>query len=175
MALIRWEPLGEIESMRRMMDRMVDQIWPTANRGMGGLPTLDVTRVFAPNVEVFTTDKDVVVTAELPGIDPDEVTVEITEDLVHIAGEMKREEEIREDNYFRTERQYGQFERLLPLPSRVKDQDAVATFKHGVLTIRAPLAEEVKKPQVRKLQIEKQKGNGELPAGEKSMKKEEKG
>lgn len=107
-----------------------------------------------PTVEVYQTDQEVVVKAELPGMQPDGVQVEITEDSVHLSGEFKQEDEIKEDNYFRSERQYGSFERMIPLPNRIKDGEAKASFKHGVLEIRAPLAEEVKRMQPRKLQIE---------------------
>lgn len=156
MSLVRWSPFEEMETMRRQMDRMFDQMLGGSGlgRSFASLPQLESARVFAPNVEVYATDKDVVIKAELPGIDPKDVDVEITEEAVHLTGEMKREEEIKEDNYYRTERQYGHFERVIPLPNRIKDSEAKANFKNGVLTIRAPLAEEVKKPQGRKLQIE---------------------
>lgn len=154
MNLVRWNPFEEVEVMRRQMDRLFDSMLTGASPSLGGLPQLEVARVFAPNVEVYTTDKEVVVKAELPGIDQKDVEVEVTEEAVHLAGELKREEEIEEDNYYRTERQYGRFERVVPLPNRIGDTEAKASFKNGVLTIRAPLAEEIKKPQARKLQIE---------------------
>lgn len=150
MAMMRWEPMNELESMRRMVEQMLGG----SLAGRMNLPTLDVGRAFLPNVEVYTTGDEVVVKAELPGIDPKDVNVEIMEDQVLLSGEMKKEEEIKEDNYYRTERQYGHFERDVPLPNRVKDDQAKAAFKNGVLTIRAPLAEAVKKPQGRKLEIE---------------------
>jgi HSP20 family protein len=150
MALMRWEPLGELESMRRMIDQMLGGTLA----GRMNLPTLDLGRTFMPNVEVYTTGNEVVVKAELPGLDPKDVNVEILEDQVLLTGELKKEEEIKEDNYYRSERQFGHFERAIPLPNRVKDDQAKATFKDGVLTIRAPLAEAVKKLQGRKLEIE---------------------
>jgi HSP20 family protein len=152
MAMMRWEPLGELESMRRMMDRMLENMG--GSRLFGHLPSLEGGRTFMPNVEVFTGEDEVVVTAELPGIDPEDVEVEITEDSIHLCGESKREEEIREDTYFRSERQYGRFDRTIALPERIKDAEARASFKNGVLTIRAPLAEPLKKAQARKLKIE---------------------
>ena len=151
MALMRRDPLSEIDAMRRSMDQLFDQMM---GGGLPGLPKLGMAKAFSPNVEVYTTDADVVIKAELPGLEPKDVDLEITEDAVHLSGDMHKEEEIKEDNYYRSERQYGHFERVIPLPNRVKDDQAKASFKHGVLTIRAPLAEEVKKPQVRKLQIE---------------------
>jgi HSP20 family protein len=153
MALMRWEPMGEIESMRRTMDRMLGQMLGGTST-LAGLPTLEAGRAFMPSVEVYTTENEVVVKAELPGLEAKDVNVEVLEDAVHLTGDLKKEEEIKEDNYYRSERQYGHFERMIPLPNRVKEGEAKANFKHGVLTIRAPLAEEVKKPQGRKLQIE---------------------
>ncbi len=152
MALTRWEPLAEMESMRRAMDRVFEQFG--GGRMLGGLPSLEGGRGFAPSIEVYATDNEVVVSAELPGIGPDDVTVEITDEAVHLTGELKKESEIKEDNYYRTERQYGHFERVVPLPNRIKDDQAKASFKNGVLTIRAPFAEPVKKPQSRKLSID---------------------
>jgi HSP20 family protein len=147
MSLIRWSPFEEVEAMRRQMDRMLEQFVG----GQGGQSPLLVTM---PRLEVYTTDDDVVIKAELPGMEPADVQVEVSEESVHITGELKREEEVNEDNYHRTERQFGSFERVIPLPNRIKEGEAKATFKNGVLTIRAPLAEVVKKPQARKLAIE---------------------
>jgi HSP20 family protein len=140
--------------MRRVMDRMVDQMLGGAVAGRMGLPSIEGGKVFLPNVEVYTTDGDVVVKAELPGLEAKDVHVEILEDQIVLSGELKKESEIKEDNYYRSERQYGHFERTVPLPERVKDAEAKAQFKNGVLTVRAPLAEAVKKPQGRKLDIE---------------------
>lgn len=151
MSLMRWKPQSEIESLRSQMDRLFDQM-------MGGffqgLPALEPTRSFVPNFEVYTTDDELVVSAELPGIEPHDVEVEVTPEAVHVAGELKKETEIKEDNYYRTERHYGRFERVVPLPYRVKDTEAKASYKHGVLSIRLPLAEDVKLPKTRKLLIE---------------------
>jgi len=149
-SLTRWNPLEEMERMRQEMDRFIGEF---GMRG-SGLPQLAAGAAMMPNVEVYQTDKEVVVKAEVPGMEPGDVNIEVTEDAVHLTGELKKEEEIKEDNYYRSERQYGNFERVIPLPDRIKDDQAKATFKNGVITIRAPLAEEPKKPQARKLRIE---------------------
>ncbi|MDB5099195.1 MAG: small heat shock protein Hsp20 [Cyanobacteria bacterium RYN_339] len=147
MNLARWNPLEEMERMQHDMGRLFGRM------GMRGLPALETNRTLMPTVEVFTTETEVVVKAELPGMQADGVEVEITEDSIHLSGEFKQEEEIKEDNYYRSERQFGSFERMIPLPNRIKDTEAKATFKHGILEIRAPLAEEVKRPTARKLAI----------------------
>lgn len=151
--LVRWEPIGELDAMRRVVDRVFNQMFTSpllgpsrAAEGAGRLPT----------VEVYTTDTHVMVKAELPGIDPSQVHVDVMEDAVFLSGELNREDEIQEDNYYRSERQYGHFERQIPLPNRVKEGEAKATFKHGLLTIALPLAEAIKKPAARRLDIQEE-------------------
>lgn len=149
-ALRRWEPTSELEQMRRQVERMFENV---LGRGFAGMPQLGTTQAFMPNVEVYATGKDVVLNAELPGIDPKDVTVEITEDSVILFGETSSSSEIKEDTYFQSERQYGRFERVIPLPERIKDQEAKATFKNGLLTVRAPLMEPIKRQQPHKVTI----------------------
>jgi len=151
MSLIRWNPMDEMERMQHEVDRLFGRL------GLRGMPQLEGGRggIVMPHVEVYTAENDVVVRANLPGLEPDDVQIEITEDAVRLTGEMKHNEEIKEDNYCRTEMQYGHFERLIPLPNRIKEDAAKATFKNGVLTVRAPLAEPVQKAKARKLSIEK--------------------
>lgn len=155
MALIRKESLTDLDSMQRQMARMMEHVFganPLTRAGWN-LPSLGM-QAFVPNVEVYTTDKDVVASVELAGIAPEDVEVEITEDSIHLSGEVKRESEIQDDAYYHSERSYGRFDRVVALPNRIKDAEAKASFKNGLLTIRAPLFEEPAKPQARKLSIE---------------------
>ena len=150
MSLTAWNPISELEVMRRQMDRMFNQVMTPG----ASLPRWELARPFMPNVDVYTSGKELVVAVELSGFRPEDVTLEATEGALHLAGEVKREEEIKEDNYYRSERQYGSFDRVIPLPYRIKEQEAKATFRNGLLTIRAPLAEELKAPRARKLAID---------------------
>lgn len=149
MALMRWEPLSELERMRHQMDRVFENV--LGHR----LPrfTAEGAETFLPTVEVYQTDKDVIVNAELPGLEPKDVNVEISEDSITLKGETCCSTEVKEDTYFRTERQYGRFERVIPLPDRIKDQEAKATFKNGMLTVRAPLLVESTRPRSHKIEI----------------------
>lgn len=152
MSLTRWEPMAELDSMRRTMDRLFEQL--NAGRLFSGMPTLETGLGFMPNIEINTLKDEVVLTAELPGIEPDEVNIEITEDAVHLTGECKRSAEISDDSYWRSERRYGRFDRVVALPNPIKQEAAKAVFSHGLLTIRAPLAEPLKQPQMRRLKVE---------------------
>ena len=149
MAVKRWEPLSEFDRLRRQMNRLFEDV---GARGLR-LPGFEGTTVFMPNVEVYETDKEVVVNAELAGLDPKDVNVEITQEAISLSGEVSRSREIQEDNYFSSERQYGHFERLVPLPNLIMDQEAKATFKNGLLTVRAPLAEESRRQRPHKIEI----------------------
>lgn len=144
MRVMRWEPLTEHDRMRRQMERMLGN-----ERGRGV-----ATETFLPNVEVYETDREAVVNVELPGLDPKDVSVEISEDAITVSGKVNCSSEIPEGACFVTERQYGTFGRTVPLPDRIKDQEAKATFKNGLLTVRAPLMLESKRSQPRKVPIE---------------------
>jgi len=94
----------------------------------------------------------VVVKANLPGVSKDNVEVVVTEDAVTIKGEAKEESEVKEKNYYRKELSYGAFQRVIPLPVPVKSDEAKATFKDGILEIRAPKQEV--SPKGKKINIE---------------------
>lgn len=144
MAIKRWEPGTDIEAMRRQMESLMGRFFGRIEGGQG----------FLPNVEVFTTDNEVVVNAELPGMRPEDVTVEVNEDAIHLYGENKTEQEVKEDNYYRSERSFGRFDRVIALPEPIKDDQARATFKNGLLSIRAPLAHHRQPENARKVQIQ---------------------
>ncbi len=148
MALMRWQPLPELERMRQQMDRLFNEI--VGHPGM----IEEGPMMFLPKVEVFTTDKEAVINVELPGMEAKDVNVEVTAERVIILGETKKESEIREDYFYRSEREFGSFHRAVHLPERVVEDQAKASFKNGILTIRAPLAQPAPGKKAHKLKIE---------------------
>jgi len=96
--------------------------------------------VWSPQVEVFEREGQLVVRADLPGLNKDEVKVEVANDTITISGERKSEHEEKREGFYRSERSYGSFYRQIPLPEGVSADDAMATFNNGVLevTMRAP-------------------------------------
>ena len=141
--LVRWEPFGGLRSLRQAMDRLFEdsfvrpsRLWPEL---AGEEPALDV----------YQTDKDIVVKASLPGIKPEEVDISVTGDMLTIKGEHKEAEEEKKADYFRKERRYGAFRRSMTLPVVVKAEKADATFENGVLTVTLPKTEESKPKQIK--------------------------
>ena len=126
------------EEMRRMME----DFWLTPFEEFGRWGD-----GFVPKVDVKIEDKDVVVSAELPGMDQKDIDVTVTKDSVRIAGEKKHEEKEEEKGYYRHETSYGSFERIIDLPTEVDENKAEAEFSKGVLTIRLPKNEEAQAKQ----------------------------
>ena len=110
-------------------------------------------RELTPGVDVFETDTDVVVKAEIPGVDKKELDISITDNDVTIKGEAMKDEEVREEGYYRRERRYGSFSRTVPLPGPVETDKAKASFKDGVLEIRIPKTPE-EQAKVTKIEVE---------------------
>lgn len=109
-----------------------------------GLPEIEEV---TPTVDVFEEGDDVVVKAELPGMGKEDIDVKVTDDLITISGEKKKEEKVEKKNYYRMERSYGSFTRSLRLPTEVQTEKATAKFKDGVLEVRIPKTEEAKKKE----------------------------
>lgn len=98
---------------------------------------------FSPRVNVTEREKEFEVTAELPGMVEDDIDITVSRDSLTLKGEKKHESEDKGDNYYRMERSYGKFSRVIPFPAGVVNNENVeATFKNGVLTITLPKLEE---------------------------------
>ena len=142
MDLARWE-----QDMDRMMDdffgRRMRPWWP--ERWLRSAE-LDLK---APAVDLFEEKDDLVVKAELPGIDKDNIEVNLADQTLTIKGEKKKQEEVKEENYFRSERSYGSFLRSLVLPKEVRGDKVKATFKDGILEVRLPKSDEAKAKEVK--------------------------
>ncbi len=106
-----------------------------------------------PKVDISENDDEVRVIANIPGIDPDDIDIEVKENTLVLTGKSEKQEEEKNKRYYRLEREYGEFRRSVTLPSRVKAEEVQAKCKNGVLTIVLPKAEEAKR---KKIKIEKQ-------------------
>lgn len=100
---------------------------------------------FNPQVDVSESDKEIKVSAELPGLDENDIEVSLAHNVLTISGEKKEEKEDKGKNYYRMERSYGSFQRAIPLPDEVETDKVEARFKKGVLTITLPKTAEAQK------------------------------
>ncbi len=133
-------------SLRRWFDEMESMMrWP-GGRWPFQAPWFQRLEPWAPAVDVFEKDTEVVVRADLPGVKQDDISVEVDQQTLVIRAERKQEEDVEEKGYRRTERSYGRYERTLALPDGV-DADAIrATYREGVLEVRLPVRREEKTP-----------------------------
>jgi HSP20 family protein len=152
MSLVRWQPIKELESFRQQMDRLFDD-WMTPAK----FPVLSNggEAMLAPAIELQETDAEITLKAQIPGIEPKDLNVEVGENAVLISGEHQQEKKTEEKGIFRSEFQYGRFERTVPLPTSIKTDQVKSEFKHGVLTLTLPKAEEAQRKFV-KLDLTKQ-------------------
>ena len=133
--LARLEPRAFMRRFLPDFDRFFDDEWRVARLGK---PFADVEWV--PPVEAFERDHCLTVRVELPGMKKEEIGVTVTGEGLLIEGERKLENEEKKNEWYRTERTYGRFARLVPLPDGVKAAEIKATFEGGVLEIAAPLS-----------------------------------
>jgi HSP20 family protein len=145
MKLMRLEPFGDVQKMRREVDRLLEDIFTL--RPLRALAPLEM--VWEPQVEMFETDTEVVVKAALPDIDPKQMEITVTNDAITLRGETKHEEEHKERNYYKREMQYGTFLRILPFLAEVKGTESKATYKDGVLEVKVPKSERAKATSVK--------------------------
>ena len=146
MAIVRWEPFRDLVSLQDRMNRLFDESF----RGVGraGAEEDWALGAWAPAVDIYEQDGNIVLKAELPGIDPKDVDVRVENNVLTLRGERKFDDEVKKENYHRVERAYGAFSRSFTLPTVVDTEKIKAEFKDGVLRVTLPKKEEAKPKQI---------------------------
>jgi HSP20 family protein len=139
MALVRWEPFRELAALQNEMGRWMSQV-----AGVGSLPGNGQSSTWMPAVDVWETDKEIVLSFDLPGIPEDKIAVELEENVLTVSGERERIQEHSNDRFYRFERRYGSFSRSVTLPTGVNEDSIQADYSDGVLEVRVPKPEEQK-------------------------------
>ncbi len=142
-----WRPF-EFDRIRREMDRLWDSFLegrPMRKAGDGG--------EWLPSIDVSETKSDLVIKAELPGMDPKDIDISMNNGFLTIKDEKKHEREEKDENYHLVERSYGSFTRSVRLPREVQNDKITASFKNGVLRVTLPKSEEAKKKEI-KIKVE---------------------
>lgn len=144
MAIVKYDPWRDVLSLRDEIDRLFEDFFPVKS----GERRDYLAEVWAPAIDIYETKDDVVVKAELPGMNKEDIKINIVDNSLVIEGEKKQEKEVKEENYYRVERRYGAFRRAIEIPVPVKTENVEATYKDGVLEIKLPKKEEAKPKEI---------------------------
>jgi HSP20 family protein len=136
-ALSRWEPFAELGELRSRFDRMFDELSDGRER------------VWTPAIDVERDNGNLVVRADVPGIKPEEVKIEVEDDILTVSGEHEEKKEEKDTYYLRRERRYGSFSRSMALPAGVEAKKIKAETHDGVVEVVIPLPKEAQKETVK--------------------------
>jgi len=134
MALARWTPYRDLMAVRDEMNRVLNEAFGRGSTDESAW----FSGAWSPPVDIYETDDALVMKAELPGFSKDDIHIEMKENTLVIRGERRREDEVKEGSYHRTERVYGAFQRSFLLPTTVDQEKVRASYKDGVLELRLP-------------------------------------
>ncbi|MBR8826897.1 MAG: Hsp20/alpha crystallin family protein [Gomphosphaeria aponina SAG 52.96 = DSM 107014] len=143
MAILRYQPLSEIDRLQRHMNHLFDDFLAPNWRENNDI------LVHTPAAEIHQTEEAVYLKLEVPGMEAKDLNIEVSKDSVSITGERKQETKSEENGTVRTEFRYGKFQRVIPLPVQVQNTDVQAEYKDGILNLTLPKAEEEKNKVVK--------------------------
>jgi HSP20 family protein len=139
MALVRWDPARELDTLQGEMNRLFSSFFDTPTPGNGA-----TARRWIPAMDLVETDEHFVLKADLPGIAESDVSIVFENNVLTISGERRTEHEAKKDGYYRLERTMGSFSRSLTLPEGVEADAVSAKYDNGVLEVRIPKPAEAK-------------------------------
>ena len=135
-----WQPFTSIETIRQELDKAFDQRAATRDNSEA---------TWMPAVELVDAGDNFVLKAQLPGIDPKDVDVQVTREAISISGERRYENTDEKSGYVRSEFRYGKFHRVLPLPTHIQNDSVQAEYKEGILTLTLPKVTEARNKVVK--------------------------
>jgi len=145
MALVRWEPFQDLLAIQERMNRLFDEtLQRTRSRDEEDISA----GLWAPPVDIYETENEIVLKAELPEIDQKDIDIKVEDNTLTIRGERKFEQETKKENYHRIERAYGKFSRSFTLPNTIDQEKIKASYKDGILKLVMPKREEKKPKQI---------------------------
>ena len=128
--LVRWEPLREMTALQNEVNRMVGSLFGSTT-GNGG----NWAKTWAPSVDVWETEDEIVYAFDLPGIPEDRISIELDDGALTVSGERERTDEVADERFYRYERRFGAFTRTIGLPQGVGEGDVKADYANGVLEV----------------------------------------
>ena len=147
MAIVRWEPFRDLMGLQERMNRLFDESFRGIGRG-GSDDDWALGGSWAPAVDIYQQDGNIVLKAELPGLEPKDVDIRVEDNVLTLRGERKLDNEVKKENYHRIERTYGSFTRSFTLPNVVDTANIKAEYRDGVLHMTLPKREEAKPRQI---------------------------
>jgi len=144
MELIRWNPMKDMFSLRHQMNHLFDDVLRPVVRGDSRLSMWNQ----YPTVDIYDNDENIVIKAELPGIDKKDIVIDVKDGVLTLKGERSFDNEVKEEKYYCRERTFGKFERVFRLPADVDPEKISADYKDGILKINIPKPEEQQPKQI---------------------------
>lgn len=132
MALVRWDPIRDLTALQGEVNRLFSRV---------GSSDIGDRQAWSPSIDVIETDDAVKLKAELPGMDPKDINIEVQDNVLTVSGERRFEEEVKEDKYYRIERRYGSFSRSISMPQTIDENGIQANYDNGLLEIVVPKTE----------------------------------
>jgi HSP20 family protein len=145
MAITKWDPFRDLMVLRDRMNRLLEDLASSPRFEDSEL----IQSTWSPAVDIYETENELVLTAELPGVEEKDVEIKIEDNSLALKGERKFEKETKEENYHRIERAYGSFFRSFSLPNYIDQEKISAEYENGLLRIHMPKKTEVKPRKVK--------------------------
>ena len=134
MAIVKWDPFRDVAELQNRINRMFDESFGRSQE----LENDQILRSWRPAVDIYDTENGIAVAVELPGVDKEQVAVEVKDDVLTIKGERPADPNISDDSYYRRERLIGPFKRSFTLHQNIQPGQIKATFKDGILQVEIP-------------------------------------
>lgn len=138
MAIIKWDPLGNIATLQDRINKLFDDSFPHQAHDDENAPRC----AWTPGVDIYETDCGIVIAVDLPGVNKEDVVVEVKENLMTISGQRSADPQCQASNYYRRERVCGNFHRTFTLHTMISPEQIKAKFKNGVLMVEVPKPED---------------------------------
>ncbi|MBF2064853.1 MAG: Hsp20/alpha crystallin family protein [Calothrix sp. C42_A2020_038] len=139
MSLIPWQPLKELNTLRQQINRLLDEFMHGEQAHSSFTKLENIT--WTPAIELKESETDVILKIQVPGIDPKDLDIQVSENAIAVAGEYQEEKVSDSKGFYRSEFSYGNFQRIIPLPVEVKHEEVKAEVKDGIVTLTLPKSE----------------------------------
>jgi HSP20 family protein len=145
MPVTRWDPFRDLLGLQDRMNRLFEESVRNVRQGDEALST----SVWTPPVDIYETENEVIVKAELPEVNQKDIEIQVENNTLTLRGERKFDKELKQENFHRIERPYGTFARSFTLPMTIDQEKIKADYKDGILRVVMPKREEIKPKQIK--------------------------